>query len=149
MDTAFYDAFLSNYSHILRLFQSAYHQANCTALACAIDNYLSTGTITRVSGLTAADGFIRIGGTPLIRDGLNSIINRVRNGANGNHLVIESEEQSGQGHHIANLLKIGENVYYVDGFNTRQPVCTRNIQSQLSRATIFHYSIGLRVRMSG
>lgn len=149
MDAAFYNAFLSNYSNILRQFQGPYHQANCTALACVVDNYLSTGSITRVSGLTTGGGFIQTGGTPLVRAGLHAIISRVSDGDNGNHLVIEAEGHSGYGHHVANLLKIGENVYYVDGFNSMQPICTRNITSELSWANIFHYSIGLRVRLSG
>ena len=148
MDAAFYDAFLNNYQTILRQFQGGHHQANCTALACAVDNYLSTGAITRISGFASGAGFIQTGGTPLRQASLPAIINIVQHGANGNHLVIEAENRLGDRHHFANILKIGRNnLYYVDGFNVQQPVCDTNIRGYLSWATIFHYSIGLRVRM--
>lgn len=149
MDAAFYDAFLNDYSNILRQFQGGHHQANCTAMACAVDNYLSTGVIIRVSGFSSGAGFIQTGGTALMHANLSVIINTVQHGDNGNHLVIEAENSTGDRHHFANILKIGRrNLYYVDGFNPQQPVCDTNIRGYLSWATIFHYSIGLRVRMA-
>jgi hypothetical protein len=62
MDAAFYNNFLGNYASILRQFQGGFHQANCTAMACAVDEYLSTGNTRRVSGMTAADGFTQTAG---------------------------------------------------------------------------------------
>ena len=149
MDAAFYNAFLSDYANILRRFQSRFHQSNCTALACALDTYFSTGNITRASGITSADGYIQTGGTPLVPLGLINIINTVRGRANGNHLVIEAENAGGVRHHFANLIKIGPtNVYYVDGFDTHRPICSINISEHLGWASIFHYSTEMRVRIA-
>lgn len=145
MDRRFYNDFLTDYRDILRRFQGSFTQANCTALACAVDNYFSTGEVRRVSGFSSG-GFEQIGGTPLRRSTLSHIVGRVNQGSNGYHLVIEAESSSR--HHFANLIKINGEVYYVDGFNRSQPVCTPNITGYLNWANVFHYSIGLRVRLT-
>ncbi len=150
MDDVFYNTFLSDHANILRRFQSRFHQANCTALACEIDKYFSSGIISRASGITSTDGYIQTGGrpSPPLISNLSNIISIVSSGSNGNHLVIEAENSAGR-HHFANIIKIGlNNVYYVDGFNTQLPVCSLNIHMHLSWATIFHYSIDMRVRMA-
>src|SRR5690606_12268025 len=99
---------------ILRNFQRERHSANCTLLACAIDEYFSNGNIRLVSGFDFTGSFIQTAGTPLQRTNLGTIINLVRRGENGNHLVIEAENF--EKHHFANLIKINDSVYYVDGF---------------------------------
>lgn len=133
MDESFYRAFLADAQAILlRLNPRAGRDTgNCPAVAAAVDAYLSSGVIRPAPASMSGFGFEV---PALTRAPIRAILASLRQ--SGDHVVVAADE--GDRHHEFNLLRVGSEIYYVDGYN-RPGVVSTNVTGHTSWARRFEY----------
>jgi hypothetical protein len=130
-------------ARFLRQLQSAdRREGNCPAVAAATQRFIESGVISparRRGGVRG--GYANCGEE--IAASLDRIISLVRAEGHGFSVVLLADDgvdgPDGQ-QHAANLVNIHGVVYYIDAYNTTQPVFTDNPRPWLSWATRFSYS---------
>lgn len=129
----------------LRATQGRFHDANCPAVAAAVQQFLlNGGTAPRaqqvMSGFGCADS-----GTATSAS-INHIVDLCRRGSHGFNVVVHADNRTRTSpatrFHSFNVVNISGNVYYLDAFNSPPCISAANAVAQwVTWATHFEYDL--------
>jgi hypothetical protein len=132
-----YNRILTEGTALLSQFQRPFHSSNCPAVAAAVQRFLETSNV--VPARDVARGFgCEDSGTAFVSTDIPNLLGMAAAGGHGFQVVVGATAPGRQ--HYANIVHIGEHVYYVDAFTRPGVVSAPNDLSWLSWATALEYS---------